>query len=78
MDSRGVCLDCKAAGASKPPHIEMIGKPVLIEISFGRGKDRTEHSSFQCSKCGSIWMKIEDSGAGGHGRYYHRLTERFF
>jgi len=55
-----------------------IGDQVCIETKVGRGTDRTDYIFYQCSKCKSIWTQYEDSGAGGHGRFWKCLTEGLF
>ena len=49
-------------------------------VHFDGGKaGTTDYAFFQCTKCGSAWVKVRDSGGlGGHGTFYHSLTERFF
>ena len=56
--------------------LEEIGTPVHID--GGRSGD-TDHTFLQCKECGSVWSRIRDSGGlGGHGTFYHSLTERFY
>jgi len=74
------CSDCQAS-TSIPKHwntLVPIGKNVSSEIAIGRGHDRTDFYFFQCPMCGSVWMNYEDSGAGGHGNFWERLTKKFF
>jgi uncharacterized protein with PIN domain len=61
-----------------PPHLAPIGRPVVIRTSVGRGHDQTEHTFSQCEECGSVWVKYVDSGAGGHGTFWKRLTAGLF
>jgi hypothetical protein len=68
----------KAAGEPSTKNLEKIGRPILIETPIGRGMDRTEYFFFQCKKCGSVWTQYIDSGAGGHGRFWRKLTEGLF
>ena len=70
--ANNICDKCKK-GKLKP-----IGNSVCIETSVGRGKDRTDYSFFQCNECGSVWTQYEDSGAGGHGRFWECLTKGHF
>ena len=62
------CSDC----AVGKPHqnLVLIGQQVNVP-----GKSRTEYTFFQCSVCGHVWQYIEDSGFGGHGHSYSRLTK---
>lgn len=80
IHSEGTCGSCKVTGAGGPPqtNLEQIGSRVLTESRRGSGKERTDHSFFQCKKCGSVWVELEDSGMGGHGRFWRRLTESLF
>jgi hypothetical protein len=80
MKSTGVCKMCKGVEGKQASHkyMQPIGEPVELRVSVGRGHDMTEHFFLQCSKCGSVWVKLVDSGAGGHGTFYRRLTEGMF
>jgi uncharacterized C2H2 Zn-finger protein len=42
------------------------------------GHDRTDYYFLQCPTCGSVWMNYRDSGAGGHGDFWERLTKKYF
>lgn len=70
IESKGFdyCSDC----ASGKPHqnLTLIGQEVKVP-----GKSRSVYTFYQCSRCGHIWQHIEDSGFGGHGSYYSRLTK---
>ena len=63
---------CNACAESKAPHqkLAVIGQQVKIP-----GKSRSLYTFYQCSACGHVWQHIEDSGLGGHGSYYSRLTK---
>lgn len=80
MESNGACYSCRSSDVSRRLHdqIKSIGDDVLIITKVGRGKDRTEHIFFQCINCGSVWVKLVDSGAGGHGLFFQRLTKDLF
>jgi hypothetical protein len=79
MRSNGACDACKSqVGTAASKSWKSIGEEVLIEVAVGGGKDRTNHEFFQCPTCGSIWVRHEDSGAGGRGRYLERLTKSLF
>ena len=80
MESKGVCESCLSSEKAGKLHdnTRSIGNEVLIISKVGRGKDRTEHVFFQCINCGSVWVKLVDSGAGGHGLFYQRLTKSLF
>ncbi|MDJ0862114.1 MAG: hypothetical protein QNJ82_07735 [Gammaproteobacteria bacterium] len=66
------CGDCK----SDPDALTEIGEGVIIR--GGREGD-TYHALYQCSMCGSVWMKIEDrGGTEGRGQFWHRLTHGYF
>lgn len=70
---------CKPCSENqKPPRLTPIGRSVVITTSFGSGHDHTEHFFSQCDECGSVWVKYVDSGAGGHGRFWKRLTAGLF
>jgi len=71
--SGGPCPECRKARTSSSD-LEEIGEPVVTTIQVGRGSDTTNYSFFQCKKCGSVWTYYVDSGAGGHGRFWKRLT----
>ncbi len=45
------------------------------EHVFVPGKSTTQYTFYQCSICGHVWQYIEDSGFGGHGHFYSRLTK---
>lgn len=77
MNSRGTCAECRSE-APKSKKWKAVGEPVVCRVSVGRGYDQTEHSFYQCSECGSLWVKYEDSEAGGHGTFRKRLTEGLF
>jgi len=80
VSSEGTCEGCRDAANGGPDRksLEKIGNTVQTEVKVGRGIDRTDHSFFQCNHCGSVWVKLEDSGAGCHGRFWRRLTEGLF
>ena len=64
--------DCK----SDPDALTRIGEGVIIRV--GREGD-TYHVFYQCSMCGSVWIKIEDrGGTEGRGQFWHRLTHGYF
>lgn len=64
--------NCKSCNET----LKEIGDPV--HITGGKEGD-TDHSFFQCSKCGSIWVKVKDSGGlGGNGTFFHSLTKSFY
>lgn len=75
MKSSGKCRECAADKVTAPRKAwTRIGESVLLETAVGRGIDRTDYAFFQCRICGSIWTQYEDSGAGGHGTFFRRLT----
>jgi hypothetical protein len=80
MKSSGSCDQCRKAVAENdiPKTVKPTGESVVIRTSIGRGHDQTDHEFTQCAECGSIWLTIVDSGAGGHGRFHHCLTRKFF
>lgn len=80
MKSSGSCDYCKKAATEKgiPETAKPIGDAVVIRTSIGRGHDQTDHNFSQCSECGSVWVTLIDSGAGGHGRFYRCLTSDLF
>lgn len=80
MKSSGSCDYCKKAATEKgiPETAKPIGDAVVIRTSIGRGHDQTDHNFFQCSECGSVWVTLIDSGAGGHGRFHRCLTSELF
>jgi len=57
-----------------PENKEKIGKTVCHKTYIGRGHDQTTFQYFQCMECGSIWQITTDSGAGGHGTYYAKIS----
>lgn len=61
-----------------PKTAKAIGDEVIIRTSVGRGHDQTAHSFTQCSECGSVWIALVDSGAGGHGHSHRCLTKELF
>lgn len=70
---------CKACSNDREPKgLTEIGRPVTCLVTVGRGHDQTEHTFFQCDECGSVWVRLVDSGAGGHGRFMRRLTADLF
>ncbi|MBK9160066.1 MAG: hypothetical protein IPM27_00600 [Nitrosomonadales bacterium] len=80
MKSTGSCEYCKKAVAEKalPETAKPIGDDVIIRTAIGRGHDQTAHNFSQCSECGSVWVSLVDSGAGGHGRFHRCLTTGLF
>lgn len=71
IEFKGLCEECKAE--EFPRKNDKVGKKVIADIALGRGYSRTEYEYFQCLECGSIWLTMTDSGAGGHGTYRSRL-----
>lgn len=70
---------CKVCSKNQEPKsLTEIGKPITTRHAVGRGHDQTEHTFFQCDECGLVWVQLVDSGAGGHGRFWQRLTEGLF
>jgi uncharacterized protein with PIN domain len=49
-----------------------------VDASVPGINDTTIYSFHQCKKCGSIWIEIKESGAGGHGHFHHNLSEKYF
>lgn len=80
MISEGKCEHCRQALAKGALHdaLEEIGKDVLIRQKIGKGHDQTVHRFAQCKACGSLWVTLIDSGAGGHGRFHRCLTNDLF
>ena len=72
MNSNGVCEDCQSG--TNLEHLAPIGESVVVVIPIASGSEETEHSFSQCVNCGSVWVKQVDSGIGGHGKFYKRLT----
>lgn len=74
------CSDCRASIPSVEHRkvLKPIGDSVSHEIQVGRGHDRTDFYFLQCPTCGSVWMNYKDSGAGGHGDFWERLTKKYF
>ena len=62
------CVDCKKEESHKS--LVPIGEQVFLP-----GKSRSKYTFYQCSVCGHVWQHIEDSGLGGHGSFYSRLTK---
>ncbi len=49
-----------------------------VHIDGGRAGD-SDCTFYQCSECGSVWLKVQDSGGlGGKETYYHSLIRTFF
>ena len=68
------CADC-AAGKRSEACIE-IGQDV--HINGGRGGD-TNYKFLQCQACGSVLVRIRDSGGlGGNGTFYNVITRELF
>ncbi len=68
------CDSCK----SNTPSDSWIEIGLQVHIEGGIEGD-TNHTLYQCGDCGATWIKIVDQGGiGGHGTFYHSLTERFF
>jgi len=78
MESNGTCTACHAKNGGAAPQWKQIGEPVKTTIQLGKGHDDTDHTFYQCWICGSVWVRYSDSGAGGHGTFYKRLTESLF
>ncbi len=80
MKSSGTCDYCKKATAENnlPETAKAIGDEVVIRTGIGRGHDQTAHNFTQCLECGSVWVTLVDSGAGGHSRFHHCLTKGLF
>ncbi len=71
------CESCREA-KHPPATATKIGTPVLIRLKIGRGSDDTIHTFLQCPECGDLWVELRESGVGGHGRFYRRLTVDLF
>ena len=68
------CADC----TSKKPTDAWREIGGTVHIDGGKAGD-TDHTFFQCSRYGSVWVRVRDSGDfDGHGTFYHSLTERLF
>jgi|HubBroStandDraft_5_1064220.scaffolds.fasta_scaffold01051_3 hypothetical protein len=74
------CNDCQqsAPSAEHRKVLKPIGETVTSEIRLKRGHDQTDYYFLQCPTCGSVWMNYRDSGAGGHGDFWDRLTKKYF
>jgi hypothetical protein len=74
------CKDCQASRPSLEHGkvLAPIGESVTCEIKLKSGHDRTDYYFLQCPTCGSVWMNYRDSGAGGHGDFWERLTKKYF
>ena len=53
-----------------------IGEPK--DASIKGINDSTIYTFYQCKKCGSVWIEIRESGAGGHGHFFNNLTESYY
>jgi hypothetical protein len=80
IETQGACSDCKAPDSSRKPHAALVvfGNRVVDISTVGRGHEQTDYTFMQCSQCGSVWVKYQDSGAGGHGRFMKRLTAELY
>ena len=74
INFKGKCATCE----SKKPSDSW--REIGSQVSIHGGKEGdTHHTFYQCSECGSAWIKIQDQGGlGGNGTFYHSLTERFY
>ncbi len=74
INHNGKCADC-TAGNPSTSCVE-IGQDV--HINGGRAGD-TDHSFLQCQSCGSVLVRIRDSGGlGGNGTFYQVLTRGLY
>ena len=65
----GCCGNCATEEVSLQ-NLIVIGQQVNV-----LGKSRSVYTFYQCSRCGHVWQHVEDSGLGGHGSHYSRLTK---
>lgn len=70
IESRGFnyCNNCESGKTYE--HLILIGQKVKVP-----GKSRSVYTFYQCPNCGHIWQHIEDSGLGGYGSCYSRLSK---
>ena len=80
IQSSGTCARCRAgiSASEAPGALNPIGDSVAIRTQVGRGHDQTLHEFFQCDECGTVWARLTDSGVGGHGLSYQRLTDKLY
>jgi hypothetical protein len=69
-----IAHSCAECSSEKFPNT---AKPIGQDVQVGMDSP-TDFSFYQCSKCGSVWVQIRDSGRAGHGTFRRRLTERLF
>ena len=68
------CNSC--ANKTVSDSCQKIGQQVHIN---GGIRGDTDHIFYQCNLCGSVLVEIQDRGGlGGHGTFYHLLTEKLF
>ena len=60
---------CEACRERRPGALEQLGEPE--HIPFMGGKAPAIDTHFRCTTCGAKWVHIVESGAGGHGDYWH-------
>lgn len=64
-DSHG-CERCRSGDNTEV--LQQLGKPQLSEYLGGKAKEVQTY--YKCMKCGAKWVRIVESGAGGHGNFW--------
>jgi len=60
---------CGACRRKDTEVLQQLGEPQQSE--YLGGKAREIQTYFKCTKCGALWVNIMESGAGGHGNFWH-------
>ena len=64
-DNHG-CTICRSGSDTKV--LQQLGKPKKVEYLGGKAKEY--QTFFKCLICGAQWVRIVESGAGGHGNFW--------
>lgn len=64
-----VVQTCEHCRNGRVDHLEVIGKPVPIELA-GRQTVHVE-THYRCTRCGAKWLHIVENGAGGFADLIH-------
>ena len=77
VETKGACVECSKDKAP-PKDAKAIGERVSLVSYAGRGYNEAAHAFSQCPRCGSVWLTSGDSGVGGKGTVYRRLTKDLY
>lgn len=60
---------CEQCRTQRAPSLWQLGKPEHVNYLDGKAVEVQTH--FRCRYCAALWVHIVESGAGGHGDFWH-------